>query len=188
MRKLASFLMVSLDGYFEGEEPWAIDWHRVDDEFNEFAIQQLDASDCLIFGRATYLGMAQYWPSEEAVTSDPEVAARMNSTPKIVVSRTLEEPEPAWSNTRLLRDARELAPLKKESGKELLVLGSSVLTTNLLEDGLLDELRIIVNPILLGAGNSLASSARHRTSLQLLGTRQFRSGNILLTYGPEKSG
>src|SRR5438552_10041060 len=103
MRKLASFLMLTLDGYFEGESPWTIDWHNVDDEFNDFAIKQLDESDRLVFGRATYLGMAQYWPSAEALKNDPEVAARMNSAPKIVVSRTLEEPEPPWANTRLIR-------------------------------------------------------------------------------------
>src|SRR5205814_1616080 len=123
MRKLSSFLMVTLDGYFEGEKPWEIDWHNVDDEFNDFAIKQLDASDGLIFGRATYAGMAQYWPSEEAIKTDPMVAGRMNSAPKYVVSRTLDEPEPEWSNTRLLRDVDELAALKRQTGKELLVLG-----------------------------------------------------------------
>lgn len=187
MARLLSFLMVSLDGYFEGEEPWAIDWHHVDEEFNEFAVQQLDASGCLVFGRATYLGMAQYWPTEEAVRTDPEVATRMNSMPKIVVSRTLEAPEPEWANARVLRDAKDLAPLKRESGKDLLVLGSSVLTTSLMEDRLLDELRIIVNPLLLGKGNSLSSSARHRIPLALLGTRTFHNGNVLLTYQPETS-
>ena len=188
MRKLASFLMTSLDGYYDGAQPWEIDWHNVDDEFNDFAIKQLDASDCLVFGRATYLGMAQYWPSEEAVRTDPEVASRMNGMAKIVVSRTVEEPEPAWSNTRLFRDARELAPLKNESGKDLLVLGSSVLTTSLMEEGLLDELRIIVNPVLLGAGKSLSGTAGSRIPLRLIGTHEFRSGNVLLTYRPEEAG
>ena len=184
MRKLASFLMLTLDGYFEGESPWAIDWHNVDDEFNDFAIKQLDESDCLVFGRATYLGMAQYWPSAEALKDDPQVASRMNGAVKIVVSRTLEEPQPPWTNTRLIRHARELEALKNEGGKDVLVLGSSVLTTSLMEMNLLDELRIIVNPVLIGAGNSLSSSAGRRISLKLLSTREFRSGNVLLTYEP----
>ena len=187
MRKLASFLMVTLDGYYEGEQPWAIDWHNVDDEFNEFAVEQLDASDCLIFGRATYLGMAQYWPTQEAVKDDPEVASRMNAMPKIVVSRTLEEPEPAWSNTRLVRDVNQLGKLKAEAGKDMLVLGSSVLTTSLIETKLLDELRIIVNPLLLGKGNSLSGTAAKRIPLHLLDVRKFDNGNVLLTYEPEKS-
>ncbi len=83
---IASFIMVSLDGYFEGDKPWDIDWHQVDDEFNEFAIEQLDEFDCLVFGRSTYEGMAQYWPGEEAIRTDREVASRMNRAPKIVLS------------------------------------------------------------------------------------------------------
>ncbi|OLD06432.1 MAG: hypothetical protein AUI87_02675 [Actinobacteria bacterium 13_1_40CM_3_66_19] len=155
--------MVSLDGYFEGDKPWDIDWHQVDDEFNEFAIKQLDEFDCLVFGRSTYEGMAQYWPGEEAIRTDREVASRMNRAPKIVLSRTLQKPE---------------------KGQNLLVLGSSVLTTSLMEQGLLDELRIIINPVLIGSGRPLASSATRRIPLKLLSRRDFRNGNVLLTYRP----
>ena len=63
--------MVSLDGYFEGDKPWDIDWHQVDDEFNEFAIKQLDEFDCLVFGRSTYEGMAQYWQRSARRRSGP---------------------------------------------------------------------------------------------------------------------
>jgi dihydrofolate reductase len=185
MRKIKGFLLTSLDGYFEGQNPWEIDWHNVDDEFNELAIQQLDASDYLVFGRTTYQGMAQYWPSEEAVKDDPKVASRMNGSPKIVVSRTLEDADVTWANTRLIRDPQELGELKGETGKDLLVLGSSVLTTTLMELGLLDELGIMVNPVILGAGNSLSSSARRRIALKLLRTREFGNGNVLLTYEPQ---
>lgn len=179
--------MVTLDGYYEGEQPWEIEWHNVDEEFDDFAVKQLDASDSLIFGRATYIGMAQYWPTEEAAKGDPKVASRMNSMPKIVVSRTLEEPVPPWSNTRLVKDVNELRELKAESGKDMLVLGSSVLTTSLIEKELLDELRIIVNPVLLGKGRALSSTAAMRMPLQLLDVRRFDNGNVLLTYEPEKS-
>jgi dihydrofolate reductase len=178
---IASFIMVSLDGYFEGEKPWDLDWHRTDEEFNDFAAEQLDEFDTLVFGRATYEGMAQYWPSEEAVKSDPEVATRMNEANKIVVSRTLTSPVPAWNNTRLVKDAREL-----RADEKMLVLGSAVLTTSLLEDGLLDELRIMVNPVLLGSGRALATSAKGQISLRLLARREFRNGNVLLTYEPDK--
>ena len=178
--------MVTLDGYFEGDEPWQIEWHNVDEEFNEFAIKQLDASDILIFGRATYIGMAQYWPTEEAAKDDQEVASRMNSMPKIDVSRTLDEPAPAWSNTRLVKDVNQLRELKAESGKDMLVLGSSALTTSLIEKKLLDELRIIVNPLLLGRGRALSSTAAERMPLQLLDVRRFDNGNVLLIYEPER--
>jgi dihydrofolate reductase len=178
---IASFIMVSLDGYFEGDKPWDLDWHRTDEEFNDFASEQLDDFDTLVFGRATYEGMAQYWPSEEAVRSDPQVAGRMNDAEKIVVSRTLDKPQPAWENTRLVKDARELP-----SDRKLLVLGSSMLTMSLLEEGLLDELRIIVNPVLIGSGRSLATSAKGPIPLKLISRREFRNGNVLLTYAPDR--
>jgi dihydrofolate reductase len=178
---IASFIMASLDGYFEGEKPWDLDWHRTDEEFNDFAAEQLDEFDTLVFGRATYEGMAQYWPSEEAIKSDPEVATRMNDAAKIVVSRTLDKPVPAWNNTRLVKDSREL-----RSDEKMLVLGSAVLTTSLLEDGLLDELRIMVNPVFLGSGRSLATSATGQIPLRLLARREFRNGNVLLTYAADR--
>ena len=187
MRKIIAFLMVSLNGYHEGPKPWDLEWHHVDDEFNEFAVEQLDASGDLIFGRMTYQGMAQYWPSPMALENDSAaVASRMNKAPKIVVSRTLQKPEPEWANTRLISDdvAGELRKLKERPGKELLVMGSDQLTTSLMEMGLLDELRIIVNPVLLGGGHSLFRSGRAKTELKLLSTRTFRNGNVLLTYQP----
>ncbi len=185
MSRLVAFLATSLDGYYEGAEPWSIDWHNVDEEFNDFAVRQLDGAGALVFGRATYLGMAGYWPSEAGVEDDPDVAQRMNTMQKIVVSRTLEPEEIAWANTRLLRDPRELASVRDEAEKEILVLGSSVLTSSLIQLGLLDQLRILVNPILLGSGNSLASSLEARVRLRLLDTRRFGNGNVLLTYEPE---
>jgi dihydrofolate reductase len=186
MTKLAAFLFTSLDGYYEGPEPWSLDWHNTDEEFNQFAIEQLDGTGALVFGRATYAGMAQYWSSKEAVETDPEVASRMNDAPKVVVSRTIEPDDVSWANTRLLRDSADLAALKSESGNELLVLGSSVLAASLMELGLLDELRIMVNPVLLGAGNSLSSTLKARISLRLLRTRTFGNGNVMLVYEPQK--
>ena len=184
MRHITSFMLVSVDGYFEGPNPWAIDWHNVDDEFNDFAIRQLDANDCLVFGRATYQGMAQYWPSPAALKDDPEVASRMNGAAKIVVSRTIESDDVQWANTRVVRDAHELAAVKQEKGKGILVLGSSVLTASLIDLALLDEVRVLVNPVLLGMGNAFASTLGRSYRLKLLGVRQFRNGNVLLSYAP----
>lgn len=186
-RPMSAFMFVTLDGYFEGVNPWSIEWHNVDEEFNEFATQQLDANDILVFGRETYQGMAQYWPSEEGLRDDPDVAARMNGAAKVVVSRTLEPEDVTWANTRVVRDVHELAELKKEKGKGMLVLGSSVLTAALLKAGLLDEVRVMVNPVLLGAGSSFAEGPGGPFSLRLLGVRQFGNGNVLLTYAPRPS-
>ena len=186
MQKMASFLMVSLDGYHEGPNPWSLEWHNVDDEFNDFAQQQLDASEYLVFGRATYQGMAQYWPSPEGPKENPvAVVDRMNNASKIVISRTLIKPEPEWKNTRLIKDniAEEVTRLKLQARRDLLVLGSSALTASLMDIGLLDELRIIVNPVVLGSGHSVLAAAK-KTQLKLLSNRTFKSGNVLLTYEP----
>lgn len=188
MRTLASFLMVSVDGYFEARNPEDFEWHTVDDEFNDFAVKQLDASDCLIFGRVTYQGMAQFWPTRTAIENEPRVASRMNQTSKIVISRTIDRPDPEWNNTSLIKDDihDELSKLKQQSGKDILVLGSSNLTASLISMGLLDELRLIVNPIVLVEGHPVLGTLKERTRLTLLEHRIFRSGNVLLTYEPQR--
>lgn len=108
----------------------------------------------------------------------------MNDLDKIVVSRTLDQP--GWGNTRLISGdvAAQLTELKQGPGKSIAALGSSDLTADLLRMGVLDELRIMVNPVVLGAGRSLLRTAGQRFSLELLGARPFRSGNVLLTYRP----
>jgi len=184
MSKITEFMMVSVDGYFEGPTPWSIEWHQVDEEFEQFANQQLDEYDYLVFGRTTYEGMAQYWPSDEALRTDPGTAQKMNDAPKIVVSRTLDAGQATWSSTRVVRDVQELSRIKREEDKGMLVLGSSVLTASLLEAGLLDELRMMVVPVALGEGSSFLRHPGHTHSLRLLDLRRFRNGNVLLTYAP----
>jgi dihydrofolate reductase len=181
MRKIFSFMMATVDGYYEGPNQ-EFDFWVVDDEFSEFSVEQLDEVDALVFGRVTYEGMAAYWPTPAAKEDDPRVAARMNSIPKIVVSRTLDEA--AWANTRLVNAIEELKALKQQPGKDIAILGSSDLTASLLQIGLVDELRIMVNPVVLGAGKSLFRTASDRTSLELMKSRTFRSGNVLLYYQP----
>jgi len=181
MRKILSFIVTTVDGYYEGPNQ-EFDWPVVDDEFNEFAIQQLDEVDTLLFGRVTYEGMASYWPTAAAETDDPKVAARMNGIAKIVVSRTLERAE--WANTRLIRDdvTGELTRLKQQPGKDIAIFGSSNLTVNLMEVGLVDELRVMVHPVVLGDGRSIFRTARERISLKLLRTRPFTSGSVMNYY------
>jgi dihydrofolate reductase len=181
MRKMFAFIMVTVDGYYEGPNQ-EFDFWVVDDEFNEFSVEQLDEADTLVFGRVTYEGMAAYWPTPEGEEDDPRVAARMNNLPKIVVSRTLAKAE--WANTRLIETAEELRAVKQEPGKDIAILGSPDLTASLMQAGLVDELRIMVNPVVLGAGKSLFRTASERTSLRLLESRTFRSGNVLLYYEP----
>ena len=183
MRRIVAFLVATVDGYYEGPNQ-EFDWPVVDEEFNEFGLQQLEEVDTLLFGRVTYQGMASYWPTPAAQQDDPRVAAKMNGLPKLVVSRTLREAD--WANTRIIDDdvAGELTKLKQQPGKDIAVFGSSHLTVSLLGLGLVDELRIMVAPVVLGAGRSLFRTAPERIHLQLLSTRAFRSGNVLHTYRP----
>src|SRR5574341_1510330 len=122
MRKLIMWNMVTLDGFFEGPKRWEIDWHEHvwGEELEQFSIQQSKSADMLLFGRVTYEGMANYWPSAQG-----EIADFMNSVPKVVFSRTLEKAE--WNNTRLVKAnaEEEVAHLKQQSGKDIYVFGSA---------------------------------------------------------------
>jgi len=183
MRKLFAFLVTSLDGYFEGPNH-EFDWPNVDDEFLEFSISQLDDIGVLVFGRTTYDGMAAYWQSDAAQVTTPAIAERMNVLPKLAISRSLKRAE--WTNARVVGDDvySQIAELKRGPGKDVAVFGSSALTASLLEAGLVDELRIMIHPILLGAGHSLLTSLHDRVPLALLRTTIFSSGNVLLCYRP----
>lgn len=183
MRTLYSFVMATLDGFFEGPDR-ELDWHHADEEFEEFAVSQLRDTDVLLFGRVTYEGMAEFWPTPAAKEEAPGIAELMNGLPKLVFSTTLAAAD--WSNTRLVGQhvAQEIRTLKEQPGRSLGVLGSPTLTAGLVRMGLLDELRVMVNPVALGAGRSLLAGLDRAVELELLQTRTFRSGNVLLTYRP----
>jgi dihydrofolate reductase len=183
MRRILTFLVSTVDGYYEGPNQ-EFDWPVVDEEFNQFALDQLDEVDTLMFGRVTYELMASYWPTPAAQQDDPKVAGKMNGLPKIVVSRTLETAD--WANTRVINGdvAAELGKLKQQPGKDIAIMGSSNLTVSLLQLGLLDEVRLMVHPIVLGDGKSLFRTAKERIPLKLVKTRPFRSGSVMLTYEP----
>jgi dihydrofolate reductase len=177
-----SFMMTSADGY-HADPGQALDWHNVDQEFSQFAVAQLREAGTLVFGRVTHQGMAAFWPTPAGDKSGPQVAKAMNTTPKIVISRTL--PQATWAGTQIISNhaEQELAKLKQQPGKDIMIPGSSTLTAGLLQTSLLDELRIMVNPVIPGQGSPLFAGAA-RTSLKLLNTRQFTSGNVLLYYQP----
>jgi len=185
MRKIIFFMLTSLNGFFEGADR-DINWHNVDAEFNDFAIEQLNKVDTILFGRVTYEMMASYWPTPDAKTNDPIVAEKMNSTPKIVFSKTLEKVD--WENTKLINDNFEekIQKLKLQSGKDMIIFGSSDLAVTFIEHGLIDEFRIMVNPIVLGDGKLLFAGMKGKLELKLIKTRTFQSGNVLLYYEPKK--
>ena len=183
MRKIIAFIVQTVDGYYEGPNG-EFDWPNVDEEFKEFSVEHTASFDGLLFGRSTYEGMVAYWTSDEAARFDPEITRLMNDTPKIVFSTTLERAD--WKNTRLVRENvdQEVEKLKAEDGKDLAIFGSIELTRRFLEAGHLDELRLMIHPVLLGTGHSLMHGLGARVPLRLSNSRVFRSGNVLLTYAP----
>ncbi|HXS15028.1 MAG TPA: dihydrofolate reductase family protein [Candidatus Saccharimonadales bacterium] len=185
MRKVVLFMMVSLDGYFEGENH-DLSWHNVDEEFNEYAVRNLDTADTLLFGRKTYQLMESFWPTTQGLEDDPTVAEKMNTMAKIVFSHSLDKVTQTehWKNVVLIKDniAGGIMKLKALPGKDMLVLGSSNLCVSLLEHGLLDELRIMINPVVIGKGTPLFEGIKKVQKFTLISSRNFTSGNVLLTY------
>ena len=173
--------MMSLDGYFEGLNK-EIDWHNVDADFNDFAIEQLNNASFLVFGRITYELMANYWSSDSAIKDEPLVAGKMNSIPKIVFSKSLLKAD--WENTQLVKGDVQamLRTLRKKAEKDIFIFGSADLATSLITQDLIDEYRIMINPVILGQGNTLFKNLPERKKLTLIRSMTFRSGNVLLFY------
>jgi dihydrofolate reductase len=181
MRKIILFNMVTVDGFFEGIDH-SIEWHHVDEEFNEFAVEQLNSAGMLLFGRKTYDLMAGYWPSEIGFEDDPVVANKMNTISKIVFSKSLKKAE--WQNTKVFNEVsfEVISTLKHQQGKDLFILGSSELASTFTEMNLIDEYRIMINPVVIGQGKPLFANIHHILELRLIKSRIFKSGNVLLNY------
>lgn len=186
MGRLIAFNSVTLDGYFAGKNG-DISWAKAhqDSEFNTFVEENAIGGGTLVFGRITYELMASYWPAPMAAKNDPVVAERMNNLPKMVFSRTLDKA--TWTNTKLVRGdlAAEIRKMKKEPGRDMAILGSGSIVSQLAQQGLIDEFQVVVNPIVLGNGETMFDGIQKALSLKLTRTRTFRSsGVVLLCYEP----
>lgn len=180
-KKVIVFNLVTVDGFFEGPKGFGdLSWHNVDDEFNEFAINQLKTIDTLIFGRKTYEMMASYWPTSQGMKDSPIVSKLMNDIPKLVFSKTLTNL--SWSNSSLAMGEIEtvIKSIKGRAAKDIFILGSGNITNVLLKQGLVDEIRLIINPLLLGSGTLMFKD--NKAKLRLLKAKTFNNGNILLYY------
>jgi dihydrofolate reductase len=181
MRSVILFNMVTIDGFVAGPNG-EIDWHRTDDEFNQFAVEQLREVGGLLFGRVTYALMESYWPTPAAEEDDPMVAEEMNRLPKVVFSRSMQSA--AWQNTRLVKEnaAAEVSRLKEHPGRDLFIFGSANLAASLIQSNLIDEFRLMLNPVVLGRGQPLFKDIQQPIDLKLVKNRTFQNGNILLYY------
>jgi dihydrofolate reductase len=181
MSKLIQWNMLSLDGYFEGARSWDVEWFFpfFNKELEDFSIGQLRQADALLFGRVTYEGMAAHWK-----TATGEVASFMNSLPKFVASSTLERAD--WSNTTLIEDnvVAEVQALKRKGSNSIFVFGSGKLCATLFAAGLFDEIRVCIEPIVIGRGATLFGRDLKQTQMNLLEARPLSNGCVILRYKP----
>ena len=180
MRKIVAGLFISLDGVFESPETWHFPYFN--EEMGEAVGAQMAESDCMLLGRVTYEEFASYWPNQTSDGEAGEMANFMNDTPKYVVSRTLKSAD--WKNTTLIdgnNAAEELTTLKRQPGKDISITGSGTLVRTLLRDGLLDELRLLVHPIVVGHGKRLFDDSE-QIPLKLADSKTFSTGVLALTY------
>ena len=188
MRKIIAAMVMSVDGFIEGpngELDWVDNW---EDPFD-----LLPQIDTCILGRGMYPGYEQYWgailvdpkgilPFTGKVASPGEVdyARFAEKTPHVVVSRTLDKV--GWKNTRIVREIDEIRQMKQQPGKDMHAVGGATLVCSLMNHRLIDELRLVVCPIVLGGGKALFNGVKGRQALNFVGTRPLERGMVRLTY------
>jgi dihydrofolate reductase len=180
MRKIVAGLFISLDGVFESPDKWHFPYFN--DEMGEAVGSQMAEADTMLLGRVTYQEFASYWPHQ---SDDVPPADYMNNTPKVVVSNTLDSVDD-WQNSSLIKGnvVEEITKLKQQPGKNIGVTGSGTLVRSLLENNLLDELQLLVHPIVVGTGKRLFPDGTAQKGLKLANAKTFSTGVLSLTYQP----
>jgi dihydrofolate reductase len=186
MRKLIAFNHVTLDGYFvdaSGGFNWARKGNE-DPEYSAFVAENASRGGQLLFGRVTYDLMASYWPTAMADQHNPAVAKGMNSTPKVVFSRTLHQA--TWNNTKVVDGdiVAEVRKMKIEPGPDMAILGSGTIVSQLAPENLIDEYQVVLDPVALGKGRTMFDGLREQLNLMLTKTRTFKNGKIFLCFEP----
>ena len=180
MRKLTASFFMSLDGVVDAPQDWHFPY--MDEEMMEVVGSTMAASDTILLGRTTFEEWASFWPAQ---AGSGGMADFINDTPKYVASQTLESVD--WANSTLIRgDVIEaVTALKAEAGAEISVTGSGTLVRSLLLSGLVDELRLMVHPVVVGRGKHLFEAGASPTGLALVSCAHFASGVLNLTYSAD---
>ena len=182
MRKVTAALFISLDGVVEAPNRWQFD--AFDDEMLAAMSQQLAVQDTVLLGRVTYEEWAPYWPT----ATDEPFASYINHVPKYVVSTTLQRVD--WRNATLVHGplAETIASLKQQPGQTIGVAGSPTLVRSLLREGLLDELLLMIHPVIAGTGKRLFTDGDPLRRLQVVASQTTRAGVLNVTYRPHRDG
>ncbi len=185
MRKIVSFVHLSLDGFVSTAEG-GLDWVSITEELFDYVGQRIKQTDTALYGRVTYQMMEAYWPTAAAQPNaskhNLEHSRWYKTARKVVLSKTLADENHA--NTKIIRShlRDEITQLKKGDGSEILVFGSPSATHALMAENLIDEYWIFINPVLLGQGIPLFKNIENRTALRLIKSRIFASGVVCLHY------
>ncbi len=183
MSKVIIWNLVSLDGYFEGEKKWDLDFHNHGwgEELEKLSKGFGASAACLVFGRITYEGMRDYWTTAE----ESEIKTFMNALPKLVASRTLTQAN--WNNTRITDRIVEEIRIEKQKavpGKNIYVFGSADLSDSLLEAEIVDEVMLALVPGQLGKGTPFFKEREHARMFRLLEANPLKNGTLVLRYEP----
>ncbi|HEY2721262.1 MAG TPA: dihydrofolate reductase family protein [Chitinophagaceae bacterium] len=184
MRKIVSFMHLTVDGYAAGPDG-EMDWIHVDDEIFDFAGDQTDHADTALYGRRTFEMMDAYWPTAadepSARKHDIQHSDWYNKVEKIVLSHTKKD---STKNTRFISDrvVEEITALKQKPGKNILMFGSPGTVQSLVQLKLVDEFWLFINPIILGKGISYWPSLTNSTKLKLISSQTFSSGVVCVHY------
>jgi dihydrofolate reductase len=187
MRRIVHFMHVSLDGFVAGPKG-EMDWIHVDDEIFDYAGARTNQGDTALYGRKTFEMMEAYWPTAadqpNASKHDREHAAWYKKVDKVVLSRTMKSAPP---RTRIVSAdlAKVIAELKQGPGKEIVIFGSPGAGHSLMKEGLIDDLWLFVNPILLGGGIPLFDGSQGRVFLKLVESKALSSGVVSLHYAKD---
>jgi dihydrofolate reductase len=185
MRKIISFMHISLDGFVAGLNG-EMDWIKVDEEIFDYVGKRISESDTALYGRVTYQMMEDYWPEAgdkpTASRHDIEHSKWYKNVSKVVLSKTMKET--GQNNTTIINDnlTEMINEIKQQAGSEILLFGSPSATHSLIQLNLIDGFWLFVNPIILGQGIPLFADIRDKIKLKLLTTRQFTSGVTELNY------
>src|SRR5438067_6073798 len=189
MRKIISFMHISLDGFVAGLNG-EMDWIKVNEEIFDYVGKRIKESDTALYGRVTYQMMENYWPTAgdepSASRHDIEHSRWYNKVCKVVLSKTLKGA--VLTNTKIISDnlSNEINEIKQQAGKEILLFGSPTATHSLIQQNLIDGYWLFVNPIILGQGIPLFTGIKDKIKLQLLATHQFGCGVTELNYTVER--
>lgn len=177
MRKVIVSMMVSLDGFIEAPEH-DINWHIWDEEMGSYMTDFMQQTDTFLYGRVSYELMLQCWPDAKGPFAD-----RMNETRKIVFSRTLSSV--SWNATLINDDIHDkIRELKQQPGKDMVLFAGADILSTFIRYDLVDEYRLMVNPVVLGRGTPYFKNVSAQLKLKLTGSRSFSNGNVLLCYEP----